>query len=88
MSKSAKHCSESLACIKPSSLVADGENYEGDHTAKERATLKRIAAETDAKTQQAFQTAFAAWKKTWFEAGLAISSDPHTRTRSLRQDGV
>jgi hypothetical protein len=49
-------------------------------TAKQRAALKSIAAEVDAKTQQAFQAAFAMWKKTWFQGGLAVSSDPHTRT--------
>ncbi len=57
-------------------------------TAKERSTLKSIAAEVDARTKQAFQSAFAAWKKTWFEGGLAISSDPHTRTVGREFDAL
>lgn len=32
------------------------------------------------EVQNAFQSAFRAWKETWFAGGLAISSDPHTRT--------
>jgi hypothetical protein len=57
-------------------------------TAKERSTLKSIAAEVDARTKEAFQSAFAAWKKTWFEGGLAISSDPHTRTVGREFDAL
>ena len=30
--------------------------------------------------QAAFDSAFRAWKSTWFSGGLAINSDPHTRT--------
>jgi hypothetical protein len=48
-------------------------------TAKESLAAKRIASEVDTEMRQAFRVAFAAWKKTWFEGGLAISSDPHTR---------
>jgi hypothetical protein len=57
-------------------------------TAKERASLKMIAADVDAKSKQAFQTAFASWKKTWFWGGLAISSDPHTRAVGREFDAL
>jgi len=57
-------------------------------TAKERAALKSVAADIDARTRQAFQSAFAAWKNTWFEGGLAISSDPHTRTVGREFDAL
>ncbi len=69
-------------------VTSDGENYESDLTAKERSTLKSIAAEVDARTKQAFQSVFAAWKKTWFEGGLAIGSDPHTRTVGREFDAL
>jgi hypothetical protein len=36
----------------------------------------------------AFQTAFAAWKATWFSGGLAISSDPHTRAVGKEFDAL
>jgi len=57
-------------------------------TAKERGALKSIAADVDAKTKRAFETDFPAWKKTWFEGGLAISSDPHTRTVGREFDAL
>ena len=57
-------------------------------TAQDRAALRSIAAEADAETRQAFQGAFAAWKKTWFTGGLAVSSDPHTRTVGREFDAL
>jgi hypothetical protein len=36
----------------------------------------------------AFDKAFAAWKGTWFEGGLAISSDPHSRTVGREYDAL
>ena len=35
--------------------------------AKERSALKRLASEVEFERQQTFRSAFAAWKKTWFE---------------------
>ncbi len=57
-------------------------------TTKERSAVKRIAAEVETETRQAFRAAFAAWKKTWFEVGLAISSDPHTRAVGKEFDAL
>lgn len=36
----------------------------------------------------AFDKAFAAWKDTWFRGGLAISSNPHTRTIGKEFDAL
>jgi hypothetical protein len=48
------------------------------------ATQKRILHEEreriPAELRIAFDAAFAAWKDTWFTGGLAISSNPHSRT--------
>jgi hypothetical protein len=48
------------------------------------AAQKRILNEDGRKVPEevrsAFEKAFAAWKKTWFGGGLAVSSNPHTRT--------
>jgi hypothetical protein len=57
-------------------------------TTKERSALKRIASEVDAESRLAFRAAFAAWKKTWFEGGLAISSDPHSRAVGREFDAL
>src|SRR5712664_146165 len=49
-------------------------------SAAQRKTLRDRRSAIPAELRQAFDTAFSAWKKTWFSGGLAISSDPHTRT--------
>jgi hypothetical protein len=38
--------------------------------------------------QAAFEDAFQVWKDTWFRGGLAISSDPHTRTVGKEFDAL
>jgi len=38
--------------------------------------------------QAAFETAFDAWKATWFSGGLAISSNPHARTVGKEYDAL
>ena len=40
------------------------------------------------KDRADFVDAFAAWKKTWFSGGLAISSDPHTRAVGKEYDAL
>jgi hypothetical protein len=35
-----------------------------------------------------FETAFSAWKDTWFKGGLAVSSDPHTRAVGKEFDAL
>lgn len=41
--------------------------------------IESAVAVVPQETRGAFANAFDAWKKTWFEGGAAISSDPHTR---------
>jgi hypothetical protein len=57
-------------------------------TIKERSAVKRLVSEVDSETSLAFRAAFAAWKKTWFEGGLAISSDPHARAVGKEFDAL
>jgi hypothetical protein len=38
--------------------------------------------------RDAFETAFNAWRNTWFSGGLAISSDPHTRAVGKEFDAL
>jgi hypothetical protein len=49
-------------------------------TPAQRKMLREERSHIPADVQAAFETAFPAWKDTWFSGGLAISSDPHTRT--------
>jgi hypothetical protein len=46
--------------------------------------VKRVPAEMRAS----FERAFGAWKDSWFRAGLAISSDPHTRAVGMEFDAL
>ena len=80
----------SLALAAPASkvLAVTKKTMKTTLTAKDRAALRILAAEADAGTRRAFQAAFAAWKKTWFQGGLAISSDPHTRTVGREFDAL
>jgi hypothetical protein len=50
--------------------------------------LHKQQAEIPAGVRTAFDTAFSAWKDTWFRGGLAISSDPHTRTIGREFDAL
>ena len=47
-------------------------------TAQKRA-LNEHRAEVSKDVNQAFDTAFAAWKESWFRGGLAINSNPQAR---------
>ena len=80
----------SLAIAAPASklLQVPKKTMKPTATAKQRAALKSTASEVDPKTRQTFHSAFAAWKKTWFQGGLAISSDPHTRTVGKEFDAL
>lgn len=49
-------------------------------TVAEKEALDKIIADIPSETKKTFSKAFEAWKKTWFEGSLSISSDPHTRT--------
>jgi len=49
-------------------------------SAAQRRILNGECARVPERVRATFTQAFAAWKKGWFSGGLAISSDPHTRT--------
>src|ERR1700722_3435911 len=49
-------------------------------SAVQKHTLKEQCDKVPRKTQSAFEKAFAAWSSTWFSGGLAINSNPNTRT--------
>lgn len=57
-------------------------------SANEKKAVRRIAKSVDAETREAFSATFAAWKKTWFEGGLAINSNPHARTVGREFDAL
>jgi hypothetical protein len=48
-------------------------------TAGERKLLRDQISNVPADSRTAFETAFSAWKETWFSGGLAINSNPHSR---------
>src|SRR3954471_23436720 len=49
-------------------------------TAAQKKQLREQRSRIPRQVQNAFDAAFNAWKATWFRGGLAISSNPHTRT--------
>jgi len=57
-------------------------------SAAQKKLLHKQQAEIPATVQTAFDTAFSAWKDSWFRGGLAISSDPHTRAVGREFDAL
>ena len=49
-------------------------------TAAQKKILREERSNAPAALQTAFEAAFEVWKESWFRGGLAISSDPRTRT--------
>jgi hypothetical protein len=49
-------------------------------SAAQRRTLQEECVRVPEQMRATFAQAFTAWKSGWFNGGLAISSDPHTRT--------
>jgi hypothetical protein len=49
-------------------------------SASQRRILNEDRENISVEIRTAFENAFAAWKTTWFRGGLAISSNPTTRT--------
>src|SRR5438067_323586 len=56
-------------------------------TAQKRALMEERKRVPE-KVQADFDKAFAAWRKSWFSNGLAISSDPHTRAVGKEYDAL
>lgn len=50
--------------------------------------IKNAVADVPQETRGSFANAFDAWKKTWFEGGAAINSDPHTRACGKEFDAL
>ena len=48
-------------------------------SAAQKHALGEDLARVPENTRSAFETAFAAWKDTWFNGGLAVNSNPHSR---------
>jgi len=57
-------------------------------SATQKQLLHKQQAEIPARVRTAFDTAFSAWKDSWFSGGLAISSDPHTRAVGREFDAL
>jgi hypothetical protein len=53
-----------------------------------RKILREQRNQVPGDVQAAFEDAFQVWKDTWFRGGLAISSDPHTRTVGKEFDAL
>ena len=49
---------------------------------------KKERSNAPAALQTAFEAAFEAWKESWFRGGLAIASDPRTRTVGREFDAL
>lgn len=57
-------------------------------SAVQKQLLHRQQSEIPAEVRTAFDTAFRAWKDSWFRGGLAVSSDPHTRAVGREFDAL
>ena len=57
-------------------------------SAAQRHTLREERDRVSEEVRTAFEDAFAAWKRTWFSGGLAVSSNPHTRAVGKEYDAL
>jgi hypothetical protein len=57
-------------------------------TNAQKKTLRDQIGSVPADLRGAFETAFEAWKSTWFTGGLAFSSNPHTRAVGKEFDAL
>jgi hypothetical protein len=57
-------------------------------SAAQRKALREAVQAVPADLRTAFAQAFEAWKQTWFQVGLAINSDPHTRAVGKEYDAL
>ena len=55
-------------------------------SAAQRRALRAERERVPEGVRTAFEDAFAAWKRTWFSGGLAVSSNPHTRAVGREYD--
>jgi hypothetical protein len=57
-------------------------------TATQKKVLREQRTKIPAELRAVFDSAFRTWKDTWFSGGLAMSSDPHTRTVGKEFDAL
>jgi hypothetical protein len=57
-------------------------------TAPQKKTLRAERDAVDPDLRMAFEEAFGAWKQTWFLGGLAINSNPHSRSIGKEYDAL
>jgi hypothetical protein len=57
-------------------------------SAPQKRLLKEERDQVDEAVQTAFESAFAAWKQTWFAGGLAVNSNPHSRAVGKEFDSL
>jgi hypothetical protein len=57
-------------------------------TTAQKKALREQRSGVPAALRAAFDAAFNNWKETWFTGGLAVSSDPHTRTVGKEFDAL
>ncbi|MGH7172377.1 MAG: DUF7689 domain-containing protein [Gemmataceae bacterium] len=78
----------------PAPFVAIAEDVMKEKLAKsylsaaQKQLLHKQQTEISATVRTAFDTAFSAWKDSWFRGGLAVSSDPHTRAVGSEFDAL
>ncbi|HEV2804457.1 MAG TPA: hypothetical protein VGW57_05925 [Chthoniobacterales bacterium] len=57
-------------------------------TVGDRSALEHLAAGVPEDLRQAYETAFAAWKATWFSGNLALDSNPYSRASGREFDAL
>jgi len=57
-------------------------------TAAQKKALRQGRSDVHADLRSQFDAAFESWKGSWFGGGLAISSDPHTRSVGKEFDAL
>ncbi len=57
-------------------------------SAAQRKALAQEREQILPELREAYESAFAAWKATWFRGGLAINSNPHTRSVGKEYDAL
>jgi hypothetical protein len=57
-------------------------------TPAQQKALRQLRDAVPPDVRTAFESAFAAWKASWFRGSLAASSDPHTRTVGPEFDAI
>jgi hypothetical protein len=68
--------------------IVKEKNVESSLSAAQKRALHEERERLPEKVRTAFDKVFAAWKDTWFRGGLAISSNPHTRTIGKEFDAL